>query len=286
MGKRKSKALIIVVLLNTPIFVNAIDSNVTINFDNVIKLYYKMQVTINIGGDTTTSTIGYGTKVEQPNIVNKDGYEFDGWYLGDTEYDFDSDVTSDIEIEARYNLIPYTITYILNGGTAENVGEYNVETDSFDLVNPTKQGFNFSGWTGSNGDVLQTRVTIEKGSTGDKTYIANFSARDDTTYKVIHKYKNLDGTFDTDEEELTGVTETTVRPQTRYRYGFTEPELSDLFINATGDSKLEYIYERVNYNLTYNNLNYIETDFTNESYPYGTSITVKIKDKPGYNFNY
>ena len=66
MGKRKSKALIIVVLLNTPIFVNAIDSNVTINFDNVIKLYDKMQVTINIGGDTTTSTIGYGTKVEQP----------------------------------------------------------------------------------------------------------------------------------------------------------------------------------------------------------------------------
>ena len=286
MGKRKSKALIIVLLLSTPIFVNAIDSNVTINFDNVIKLYDKMQVTINIGGDTTTSTIGYGTKVEQPNIVNKDGYEFDGWYLDDTEYDFDSDVTSDIEIEARYNLIPYTITYILNGGTAENVEEYNVETDSFDLVNPTKQGFNFSGWTGSNGDALQTRVTIEKGSTGDKTYVANFSARDDTPYKVIHKYKNLDGTFDTEEEELTGVTETTVRPQTRYRYGFTEPELSDLFIKATGDSKLEYVYERVNYNLTYNNLNYIETDYTNESYPYGTSITVKIKDKPGYNFNY
>ena len=284
--KSKSKVLIPLLLLCTPTFINALDASVSINFDNITKIYDKMQVTVNIDGETTTEIVEYGTKTDHPDAPNKNGYTFDGWYVDDEEYDFNSDITNDIEMEARYNLIQYTITYDLNGGTATNVAEYNVETDSFDLVNPTKQGYNFAGWTGSNGNALQTRVTIEKGSIGNKNYTANFSARDDTPYTVIHKYKNLDGTFDTEEEGLLGVTATTVQPQIIYRHGFIEPELENLYIDANGESRLEYIYERANFNLTYNDALYIETDFTNESYSYGTPITVRIKDKPGYTFDY
>ena len=78
------------------------------------------------------------------------------------------------------NWIPvnYTITYNLNGGTASgNKTNYNIETNSFTLTNPTKSGYTFTGWTGTGLSNSSTTVTITKGSTGNRTYIANYSAR-------------------------------------------------------------------------------------------------------------
>ena len=73
--------------------------------------------------------------------------------------------------------IEYKITYDLDGGeeTADNPIEYNEKTKTFTLNEPTKVGYTFLGWTGSNGDTPQTSVTIVKGSTGTKEYIANWS---------------------------------------------------------------------------------------------------------------
>lgn len=69
----------------------------------------------------------------------------------------------------------YLVTYNLDGGTVEsNPSTYTVE-DTFTLNNPTKEGYTFTGWTGSNGDTPSTTVTITKGSTGNKTYTANWS---------------------------------------------------------------------------------------------------------------
>jgi uncharacterized repeat protein (TIGR02543 family) len=47
---------------------------------------------------------------------------------------------------------------------------------------PSKQGDEFIGWTGSNGDTPQMTVTIPKGSTGERSYYANYlySGREDS----------------------------------------------------------------------------------------------------------
>lgn len=90
----------------------------------------------------------------------------------------------------------YDIEYNLNGGTVNgtNVVTYTYgtsvtlpadvtktaytfdgwyETADFTLNNPTRAGYTFIGWTGSNGTTPEKNVTISHGTTGVKEYTAN-----------------------------------------------------------------------------------------------------------------
>ena len=71
----------------------------------------------------------------------------------------------------------YTISYDPNGGTmpASYSTKYAWYSSEITLKNPTRLGYWFDGWTGSNGNTPQTTVTIEEGSHGDKHYIANWT---------------------------------------------------------------------------------------------------------------
>ena len=98
-----------------------------------------------------------------------------------------------VNLYAIWNLINYTITYNLDGGSANNKSSYNIETNTFTLSNPTKNGYTFIGWTGSNGSTKQTSVSIAKGSTGNKSYTANYSINQyDVTY--IDVVDSINGT--------------------------------------------------------------------------------------------
>lgn len=69
----------------------------------------------------------------------------------------------------------YSITYHLDGGTMQGNPETFTEvTDTFTLKAPVKDGYKFLGWTGTGLDMLTAEVTIEKGSTGDRNYTANW----------------------------------------------------------------------------------------------------------------
>ena len=73
-------------------------------------------------------------------------------------------------------LVNYKITYNLGGGTISGQKTfYTVTTDTFTLPVPTRSGYFFTGWTGSNGTTKQTSVTVNKGTTGDLTYTANWA---------------------------------------------------------------------------------------------------------------
>ena len=119
-----------------------------------------------------------GNKVVAPiSTPLKAGYDFEGWYNGETEYTFGSTITESITLTAKFsNPKTYNISYDLGGGTATNPATYNVESDAITLNNPTKTGYTFTGWsgTGLTGENNMT-VTIAKGSTGDRAYTAHFS---------------------------------------------------------------------------------------------------------------
>ena len=70
----------------------------------------------------------------------------------------------------------YTITYELNGGelNKENKNTYGIFS-AFTLNNPTKEGYQFTGWTGSNGNTPKIKITICQGSSGDLHFIANYT---------------------------------------------------------------------------------------------------------------
>ena len=83
---------------------------------------------------------------------------------------------STLVLYAQWRLVDYTIDYDLTGGTLTepNPSTYTYETEDFTLQNPVREGYIFLGWTGSNGNEPEKKVTIQKGSSGDRTYRANW----------------------------------------------------------------------------------------------------------------
>ena len=81
----------------------------------------------------------------------------------------------------------YTITYNLDGGSlaegVTNPDEYGEASATFTLNKPIKSGYTFAGWTGTGLNEATTEVTITKGSTGDRTYTANYTL---TEYKISY----------------------------------------------------------------------------------------------------
>lgn len=72
--------------------------------------------------------------------------------------------------------IEYKIIYDLDGGklSEKNPTSYTIETDTFTINNPTKEGYKFIGWVVADSDEVNKSVTIEKGSIGDLVFIAKF----------------------------------------------------------------------------------------------------------------
>jgi len=79
------------------------------------------------------------------------------------------------EYTANYEQVKYSINYELNGGIVSNPNEYTIE-DEITLNSPNKEGYTFSGWTGTGLDGKTENVKIEKGSIGEKTFVANYNA--------------------------------------------------------------------------------------------------------------
>lgn len=133
------------------------------------------------GSEVAPITQDYGTAITAPADPTREGYTFTGW---DTAIPATMPAHN-MTITAQWTVNQYTITYDLDGGTAEgNPDTYTVETDAFTLKNPTRPGYTFTGWsgTGLTGEDNLT-VTIPKGSTGNRSYTAHWSLN---TYSITY----------------------------------------------------------------------------------------------------
>lgn len=133
------------------------------------------------GNGTTSKGVTYATAygtLPQPSIP---GWAFNGWYTAASGGSGISATTTytavgNQTLYAHWTLNTYSISYNANGGSLSGQKtNYNVNTDSFTLPTPTKNGYTFTGWTGSNGTTAQKSVTIVKGSTGNKSYTAHWT---------------------------------------------------------------------------------------------------------------
>ena len=137
------------------------------------------------------------------SAISATGYIFASWNTSadgkGTDYSAGAKFTANLSesttttLYAKWTTDAYTISYDLAGGVLPsgktNPTSYSVDTASFTLNNPERTGYTFTGWTGSNGTTPQTTVTITKGTTGNKSYTANWLAN---TYKVVF---NANGGF-------------------------------------------------------------------------------------------
>ena len=114
--------------------------------------------------------------IENTYTCTKNGYAFAGWATtpdGAVVYEDQASYTMGAEpsytLYAVWKPIDYSIFYDLQGGTnhSQNPATYTIE-DTITLQSPTREGYTFDGWT--NGG------KIEKGSTGSKTFTANWKA--------------------------------------------------------------------------------------------------------------
>lgn len=122
---------------------------------------------LSLGTSSITGTIGTSSKVSAPS---KSGYTVPATQTVAFE---DASKT----VTFTYVPIEYTITCDVNGGNplSNQKTAYNIESSAITLPLPTCKGMEFTGWTGSNGTDPQKTVTIAKGSTGNRSYKANWS---------------------------------------------------------------------------------------------------------------
>ena len=81
-------------------------------------------------------------------------------------------------VERTFNIIcEHTITYDLAGGTVatENPTTYTIVSGDITLTTPTREGYTFTGWTGTDLTEPTMTVTIASGSTGDRQYTATWT---------------------------------------------------------------------------------------------------------------
>ena len=127
-------------------------------------------------------------EVELP-IPTREGYEFIGW-VGEDIIDAQINVTiprgsTGFRLyAAHWALENYTITLDTSGGDALDDIRYTMKSDPIKLPTPTRNGYEFVGWTGEGITTPQTEVIIPTGSTGNKAYTANWEA---TVYTIMLK---------------------------------------------------------------------------------------------------
>ena len=191
-------------------------------------------------------------KASAPDTPVKSGYTFAGWYLGESRFGFNTAITKDITLTAKWTVNQYTITYDLNGGTAEgNPDTYTVETDTFTLKNPTRPGYTFTGWsgTGLTGENNMT-VTIEKGSTGERSYTAQWrynggSSGGSSSYPITIPGKTENGSVTVSPKSASaGSTVTiTVKPDSGYQLddlAVTDKNGKELKLTDKGNGKYTF----------------------------------------------
>ena len=144
-------------------------------------------VTFNFGSEIKTVSVKEGEKVTKPKSdPKKEKHKFLGWYVGETLYDFDTPVTKDFTLIAKFEKSRVTVKYDLDGGTGTLEVEIAKGSIPTKPKNPTKFGYTFIEWV-IDGITYNFDTPLEK----------------DTTIKAIYEANNyVTITFDSDGGEL------------------------------------------------------------------------------------
>lgn len=98
------------------------------------------------GGSEVASQIRANTPAAQPDNPTKEGHTFIGWYNGESEWDFETPVTTGLILTAKWQVNQYTITFKPENGGQDIVIKQDYGTAITAPANPTKTGYTFAGW--------------------------------------------------------------------------------------------------------------------------------------------
>ena len=171
--------------------------------------------------------------VKRPDELTYEGYKFIDWYLGDAPYDFNSAVTENITLVAKWEKLEFTISYqtidgILLDSVKASIGEKLEKPTS-----PEKVGYEFIGWYSD--ELFEKEYDFDNVVNSDLTIYAKF---EEVKYTISYE---LDG----------GICETLI---TEFKYNesvlLDEPSKEGFkFIGWYQDDQRIEIIENKNYQL-------------------------------------
>ena len=94
----------------------------------------------------------------------RNGYDFIKWNISSFTLSYNAkNYKANLNLLASWNIINYSITYNLNGGSISNLpSTYNVDTPTIVFGSPTKKGYTFTGWSGTGIDGTTMNVSLNK----------------------------------------------------------------------------------------------------------------------------
>ena len=116
-----------------------------------VPVYYNL----NGGSADNRTSYTFGEEAFALNAPVREHYEFMGWRTSRDEepkkdYTVDTERAETLVLEAVWTPVEYEIVYNLNGGVfpeyPENPTSLTVEDDTFTIINPTREGYDFKGW--------------------------------------------------------------------------------------------------------------------------------------------
>ena len=149
------------------ITVNA-NTTVTAIWENIPVTYYTVTFDSNGGSAVTAQSIEAGQKATKPADPTKDGYDFKGWTLNGSAYDFNTAVNGNITLVATWEqkqVVPTTYTVTVNGSYASTTGagEYAVG-ETVNISAGSRSNYSFNGWTSDD-------VTIANASSKNASFV-------------------------------------------------------------------------------------------------------------------
>lgn len=167
--------------------ISKVTGNVAITANGVQKITY----TVSFSGVSgiASQTVAAGGYATEPPTPTKDGYVFDGWYNGNSKWNFNTDkVTSNITLTAKFNeLTKYTITtnYSESGIPSKTTTVNSGESYSATIEIPSNYAFKSATVKMGGTDITSTALSGKKVTINKVTDNVVITVNVNQTFQII-----------------------------------------------------------------------------------------------------
>ena len=260
------------------------------------KITSKVTFDSNGGSLVEEQVVENNSRITLPKSPTKEGYTFDGWYVGDEKWSFIRDlVLGDITLSAKWIANENAIIFNANGGTG-TMPNMTIATDSqAELTSNafTKTGYTFIGWaTSASGSVLYAdEASYTMGTNSSYTLYAVWEANQNT---LVFNANGGSGTMQNMTIATDSIVNLTANVFTKPGYTFKgwstiedgDAEYvdgADYVMGTNGSYTLYAVWETVSFDIIYK-LNGGTNGANPNKYTVEQKITLKSPTRAGYTF--
>ncbi len=202
------------------------DATVVAKWSTKVFSFALMDGDTQIGG----GKVKYGSAIDVPEKPTKTGYTFVEWCSDaglEHAYDFDTKVTSDTVLYAKWKIDTYTVKFVTGEGASKvddqkvDFGGYATEPEA-----PTRKGYSFKGWYAD--EACEVSYFFTDQVTEDMSIYAKWEKN---SYKVIY----MDGNTEYASESVK-FEDKASKPEKPTKTGYT-------FVEWCSDAGLEHAYD-------------------------------------------